>query len=204
MLPAIGAGAIAKGALALSPALLSIFGRRGKPSPVDFRGIIERYRSLQPTGYTTPEDTAFGNEQFSRGAEVVGRKTGSARSAAAGRLAARGLSGSPAAERVMENIDQQESTDLTDLERNRTALMFGIRRGREGYQQNMNLQGMMGELAGARYNADRGDLERSGFFNSMLEFAPEVFDYFSGLGGKGGGFTPGKPEPVTGMPEQVA
>jgi len=180
---------VAKDALGLLPGLVGLFGGRGKP--INYRAIIDHYRSLMPTGYLTPEDTAFADTQFQRGAEVVGRKTMSARSAAAGRLAARGLSGSPAAERVLENINQQESRDLTGIERNRQAMLYGIRSKREGYQQQMNLQGLMGELSGARYNAQREDLQRSGFFNSMLEFAPEVFDYFGGLGQPklGGGMT---------------
>lgn len=171
---------ILKGIGALSPALAGIFGRRGKG--VDFAGIVNRYRAMTPTGYLTPEDTQFADTQFQRGAEVVGRKTGSARSAAAGRIAARGLSGSPAAERVFENINQQESQDLTGVERNRQAMLYGIRQGRERYQQQLNLTGLQGELSGAQYNNNMANLQRAGFFNGMLEFAPEVFDYFSGLG----------------------
>lgn len=178
---AIPAAVIGAGKLALGLAPL-LFGRRGRAKPIDFRAIIERYRALRPTGYLTDADTGFADTQFQRGAEVVGRRVGSARQRAAGRVAARGLSGSPAAERVFEEIDQGESRDLTDMERNRQGLLFGIRRGRESYEQNLNLQGMMGELSGARYNADRDELSRTGFMNSMLEFAPEVFDYFSGLG----------------------
>lgn len=178
--------AVGKGLLMAAPALMGIFGGRSKKKAVDFRGIIDRYRALQPTGYLTDDDTKFTDTQFQRGAEMVGRRSGAARQRAAGRLAARGLSRSPAAERVFEEIDQGESADLTDIERNRTATLFGIRRGREGYQQQMNLQGMIGELSGARFNAEQANLQRSGFFNSLLEFAPEVFDYFSGLGGGGG------------------
>lgn len=172
MLPVLGT------ALKLAPALIGLFGGRAKK--FNPRAIIDRYRSYMPTGYLTDEDTKFADTQFQRGAEVVGRKTMSARQSAAGRLAARGLSRSPAAERVLENINQQESQDLTGIERNRQAMLYGIRTGRERYQQNMNLQGMLGELSGERYNTARGDLQRSGFFNGLLEFAPEVFDYFSG------------------------
>lgn len=172
------AAKIAVGAL---PVLGSIFGRRSIKGP-NYREIIDRYRAEKPTGYLTPEDTAFADTNFKSGAAKVGKQIGSARTAAAGRLAARGLSLSPAAEAVSEGLNEQESNALTGLERDRQATLYGIRTGREKYQQGMNLQGMLAELSGARYNFEQAASQRSGFMNSLLDLAPEVFDYFGGLG----------------------
>lgn len=178
-LPLLAAG---KAALSLAPALAGIFGRRKIKGP-DFRGIIDRYRGERPTGYLTPEDTQFADTQFQVGAEKVGKQSRTARSAAASRILAKGLNRTGLSEAVAEDLNAEESSALTGLERNRQATLFGLRTGRERYQQNMNLQGMLSELSGARFNFEQAAAQRGGFMNSLLELAPEVFDYFSGLGG---------------------
>lgn len=178
---ALPLAAIAKGALTVAPILGSIFGRKKVKGP-NYRAIIDRYRGERPTGYVTDEDRGFADTNFKEGAAKVGKQVGTARTRAAGRLAARGLSLSPAAEAVEENLNQLESDALTGLERNRQATLFGVRQGRERYQQNMNLQGMLAELSGSKFNFQQEAAQRGTFFNSLLELAPEVFDYFSGLG----------------------
>jgi len=192
MLPAL----VTAGKLALkaAPALIGLFGNRKMAAPsVDYKGIVDRYRGMKPTGYLTPEDTKFADTNFAKGAEVVGQQQRGARSRAAGRLAARGLSLSPAAERVNEDLNQNESEALTGLQRNREATLYGLRTNREGREANLNLQGMLAEMSGARSNMEMANAHRAGFFNSILELAPEVFDYFG---------TP-KAKPGAGIAESV-
>jgi len=187
--------AAAKLALKAAPALIGLFGNRKQAVPsVDYRGIVDRYRGMKPTGYLTNEDTKFADTNFQKGAEAVGSEMRGARSRAAGRLAAKGLSLSPAGERVFEDIGQQESKSLTALQRNREATLYGLRTGREGREANMNLQGMLAEMSGARSNMEMANAHRAGFFNSILELAPEVFDFFG---------TP-KEKPGAGIAESVA
>lgn len=150
---------------------------------VDYRAIVDRYRGMRPTGYLTDDDTKFADSNFQVGAEKVGVQSRNARSRAAGRLAAKGLSLSPASERVTEELNQDESRSLTELSRNRDATLFGLRTGRESREANFNLQGMLAEISGARDNNNNAMLRKAGFYNSLLELAPEVFDYFGG--GKG-------------------
>jgi hypothetical protein len=145
---------------------------------VDYRGIVDRYRGMRPTGYLTPEDNKFADANFQAGAEKVGIQSRNARQRAAGRLSAKGLNLSPASERVNEELNQDESRSLTGLSRNRDATLFGLRTGREGREANMNLQGMLAEISGARDNNNMAMQRRAGFYNSLLELAPEVFDYF--------------------------
>lgn len=171
--------AAAKLALQAAPALIGLFGNRKQAAPsVDYRGIVDRYRGMKPTGYLTPEDTKFADTNFQKGAEAVGSEMRGARQRAAGRLAAKGLSLSPASERVFEDINQRESGSLTALQRNREATLYGLRTGREGREANMNLQGMLAEMSGARSNMEQANAHRAGFYNSILELAPEVFDFF--------------------------
>lgn len=187
--------AAAKLALKAAPALIGLFGNRKQAVPsVDYRGIVDRYRGMKPTGYLTNEDTKFADTNFQKGAEAVGSEMRGARSRAAGRLAAKGLSLSPAGERVFEDIGQQESKSLTALQRNREATLYGLRTGREGREANMNLQGMLAEMSGARSNMEMSNAHRAGFYNSILELAPEVFDFFG---------TP-KENPAAGIAESVA
>lgn len=145
---------------------------------VDYRAIVDRYRGMKPTGYLTDEDTKFADSNFQVGAEKVGRQSRNARTRAAGRLAAKGLSLSPASERVNEELNQDESGALTELSRNRDATLFGLRTNREARESNFNLQGMLAEISGARDNNALATQRRAGFYNSLLELAPEVFDYF--------------------------
>lgn len=175
--------AAAKLALKAAPALISLFGNRKAAKPrVDVRAIVDRYRGLKPTGYLTAEDTKFADTNFQRGAETVGTHMRSARSRAAGRLAAKGLSLSPASERVMEDLNQQESGALMDLNRQRDTTLYGLRTGREAREANTNLQGMLAEISGEKYNNEQANAQRAGFYNSILELAPEVFDYFGSMG----------------------
>jgi len=188
---------ILKGAAALLPGVLGIFGKRQKSAGVDYRGIIDRYRAEKPTGYLTGEDTQFADTNFQSGMEKVGAKMRGNRAAAAGRLLSKGLNRGGISEAVAEGQNMDESGMLTDLERNRTATLYGIKTGREKYQQNMNLQSMLAELSGAKFNFDQAAAQKGGFLNSLLELTPEVFDYFGGLGKSSTPLMPGQgPQPA--------
>lgn len=154
---------------------------RGRPSSIDIEGIINKYRGIPTTGTLNPEDYTFANNLYQTGAEKVGQRRTGRRAMAAASLAAKGLSLSPVSERLQQEDDSTDASSLTELERSRQGALYGIRQGRERYNQQFNLQSMLASLAGAKYNAARKDAATAGFMNSLLEGAPGVFDFFSSL-----------------------
>lgn len=159
-------------------------GHGGKSLNID--AILNKWRNMQTL---TPEDFKFASDQYQVGSEKVSQRRAGQRAMGAASLAAKGLTMSPVSERLTQEGESEDSTALTNLERERQATLFGIRTNRE----NQNLQYAMAEIAGKQYNLARRDASTAGWMNSLLEAAPNVFSYFRGLGG-GGRSVPPNPD----------
>lgn len=172
--------AIAKGALAAAPALAGLFHRKAKQPSA--QPIIDRYAAFRPEGWVTDQDRAFVGRQKQAGFERVGSQVTGARSAAAGRMAARGLSLSPAAERVQEEITQGESAALTGVERAGDDTLYNTYAGNRQYAAGKAAEVFAAEMGDWRRKLERQDLQRSTYLNSLTEMYPNVFNAFAGGG----------------------
>lgn len=172
--------AIAKGAVAAAPILSRLFSRKSKQPSA--QPIIDRYKGYRPEGWVTDQDRAFVDRQKQAGFETVGSQVRGARSAAAGRMAARGLALSPAAERVQEDITQGESAALTGVERAGADTLYKTYAGNRAYDASKAAQVFAAEMGEWRRKLERQDLRRSTFLNSLTELYPNVFAAFSGGG----------------------
>jgi hypothetical protein len=176
VLPAIGLGTQIVGALS-----------KRNTKGVDYRSILDRYRSERPTGYWDPEDQLFSERAVGRANQTLGASTQEAKLQAIRRYAARGIAG-PARERTLGKISLGHQLGAQRNAEAGANLKYQIRGGRERWQQGMASQAMGLELNSSYANQARRDAQNAAFWNGLGAGAGDLADFFlAGRGGGGGG-----------------
>jgi hypothetical protein len=169
---AIGAGAALLGAIR--------GGSRQKNRGKDLQRAIATYRASKPTGYVTPEDERAATLTRTRYSESAGRFGEGARAQALNRYRARGLGGSPAQERTLGRIAQQEGLGVQEGVRASEEQLYNVRLGREEAERQKERDIFGVSASDAQNEQRRADLKQSTFMNSLLEFFPTILPFFSG------------------------
>ena len=175
-----GAGALAAGpwgtaAGALLPFAANLFGGGSRRAR---RRAISEYRNARPQGYLTPEDYTESNRILSARGSRIGAFGGYARAGAINRAAARGVSQSPALERSLGRISQQEGGMLEDAQRQAEDFLYRTRMGREQFEQ-QRLTNVFNAQMGLQ---NQQDTRNAGFWNIYSQYLPELTDFY-GTGG---------------------
>ena len=187
--PVIGAGS----------AIAGMF--QGGGEKMDPKAIRRFFDTADWSGHLGPEDYAAANLAQARLAGAAAAAGQGQRMNIARRYEARGLAGSPAEETGFQRTAEDEAMGRERAANTASEMLYNTRLGREreAYSRNMaELNAMVGAAGRQQYSSD---LKQSSFFNSLLDYGPQII---SGLGHLGAsGDTPadyGKPGgfPLTG------
>jgi hypothetical protein len=144
---------------------------KGGSNELDWNSLRRFSDSLQPQGYTTPEDIAAAENTKSRLRRSVGTNAGQQRALALRRAVARGAGTGPAVEATLGRIGEAEALGSERAGATGEEQIYNTRLGREKFGQQKALMLLGGKLRDASSGRSLRMMQHASFVNSLLDLS---------------------------------
>lgn len=169
-----------------------VLGSRLGGRKYDVSGVNKKYVGARPVGWLASEDYAEADRMRGRASRRIGAYGEAGRAGVIRRFAQRGFAGSPAQERGLARVRQEEGALGESAAAASEDFLSKVRRDREAFEREKVLTAWGAELGGFQRQFEQDNARDSAFWNSINDYLPFL------VGSFGGGSTAGMADDFVG------